>query len=209
VVANFSNQSFGNNSPLVPYRVLSAGLSGCDGANGSYWEGESGKPGDPGQPGAQISSTNSGLTIIGGFTANGPNTDSFGAPIVSRGGNGGTGGASGYVLYNEISGGNGGAGGAGGDLTVKFAGLSRRTRSLVWQRLDSSRHRSAARAEMADQTISGEPLKGSRATEARAPPVARWRSSPVVPSARPQAVRRHARPAAAAALAPIHSQTTY
>ncbi len=122
LVANFSNQSFGNDSPLVPYRVLSAGLSGCDGANGSYWEGESGKPGDPGQPGAQISSTNSGLTIIGGFTANGPNTDSFGAPIVSRGGNGGTGGASGYVLYDEISGGNGGAGGAGGDLTVTFGG---------------------------------------------------------------------------------------
>ncbi len=45
-------------------------------------------------------------------------------------------------------------------------------------------------------------MKGSQATEARAPPVGRWRSSPVVPSARPQAVRRHARPAAAAALAP-------
>ena len=84
--------------------------------------GESGSPGSPGQPGAQISSTNSGLTIIGGFSPNGPQSDSFGAPIVSFGGNGGTGGESGYVNNDDITGGNGGAGGAGGDLTVSFAG---------------------------------------------------------------------------------------
>ena len=65
VVANFSNQSFGNNPPLVPYNVASLGLVGCNGANGG--SGESGSPGSPGQPGGQISSTNSGLTIIGGF----------------------------------------------------------------------------------------------------------------------------------------------
>ena len=120
VVADFSNQSFGNNSPLVPYSVGSAGLVGCNGAGGDF--GDSGSPGSPGQPGGQISSTNSGLTIIGGFTANGPGTDSFGAPIVSRGGDGGAGGESGFVSNDNVSGGNGGAGGAGGDLTVKFEG---------------------------------------------------------------------------------------
>ena len=70
VVANFSNQSFGNNPPLVPYNVASAGLVGCNGTNGG--SGESGNPGSPGQPGAQISSTNSALTIIGGFSPNWP-----------------------------------------------------------------------------------------------------------------------------------------
>ena len=34
VVANFFNQSFGNNPPLVPYNVASLGLGGCSGANG-------------------------------------------------------------------------------------------------------------------------------------------------------------------------------
>src|SRR4051812_19088295 len=120
VVANFFNQSFGNNSPLVPYNVASLGLGGCNGANGG--SGESGSPGSPGQPGGQISSTNSGLTIVGGFAPGGPQTNSFGAPIVSFGGNGGSGGESGFVDNDNISGGNGGAGGAGGDLTVNFAG---------------------------------------------------------------------------------------
>ena len=92
VVANFSNQSFGNPPPLCrttwhhwPRRLQ----------RGGWWFGESGNPGSPGQPGGQISSTNSALTIIGGFSPNGPNADSFGAPIVSFGGNGGTGGESG------------------------------------------------------------------------------------------------------------------
>ena len=120
MVANFFNQSFGNNSPLVPYSVTSFGLGGCNGADGSL--GESGDPGSPGQPGGQISSTNSGLTIIGGFDPNQFGTDRFGAPIVSRGGNGGAGGESGYVSNDNVAGGNGGAGGAGGDLTVNFAG---------------------------------------------------------------------------------------
>ena len=82
--------------------------------------GESGNPGSPGQPGGKISSTNIALTIIGGFNPNFPNGDSFGAPIVSRGGDGGTGGESGYVSNDFITGGNGGAGGAGGDVTVSF-----------------------------------------------------------------------------------------
>lgn len=89
VVANFSNKTFGNNPPLVPYNVTSFGLVGCNGADGG--SGESGQPGSPGQPGAQISSTNSALTIIGGFSAQ-TGSDTFGAPIVSFGGNGGTGG---------------------------------------------------------------------------------------------------------------------
>src|SRR5262245_7091901 len=76
VVANFSNQSFGNNSP---YNVASFGLVGCKGPDGG--SDESGSPGSPGQPGAQISSTNSGLTFIG-----------VSAPILSRGGDGGAGG---------------------------------------------------------------------------------------------------------------------
>ena len=83
--------------------------------------GESGGPGSPGQPGGQISSTNSGLTIIGGFAPGGPQTNSFGAPIVSLGGDGGLGGESGFVDNGKITGGNGGTGGAGGDLTVNFA----------------------------------------------------------------------------------------
>src|SRR5215213_2746680 len=45
VVANFSNQSFGN-PPLVPYNVASLGLGGCNGTNGG--RGESGGPGSPG-----------------------------------------------------------------------------------------------------------------------------------------------------------------
>ena len=69
VVANFSNQSFGNTPPLVPYNVASPGLVGCNGTNGG--SGEPGIPGSPGQPGAQISSTNSALTIFGGFSPNG------------------------------------------------------------------------------------------------------------------------------------------
>jgi hypothetical protein len=116
VVANFFNQSFDNNSP---YNVASLGLGGCNGANGGH--GESGEPGSPGQPGGQISSTNSGLTIIGGFAPGGPQTNSFGAPIVSFGGNGGLGGESGFVDNDNITGGNGGTGGAGGNLTVNFA----------------------------------------------------------------------------------------
>src|SRR5262249_15840744 len=54
VVANFSNQSFGNNTPLQPYNVSSFSLIGCNGANGNL--GDPGGPGSPGQPGAQISS---------------------------------------------------------------------------------------------------------------------------------------------------------
>ena len=117
VVANFFNQTFSNKSP---YNVASAGLVGCTGGDGSL--GESGEPGSPGQPGAQISSTNSGLTIIGGYNANPFGTDRFGAPIVSFGGAGGSGGESGYVSNNEVSGGNGGAGGAGGEIKASFAG---------------------------------------------------------------------------------------
>ncbi|MET0745371.1 MAG: hypothetical protein ABWY78_18515, partial [Microvirga sp.] len=120
VIANFSNQSFGNTAPLTPYNVASAGLAGCQGAGGSL--GESGGAGSPGQPGAQVSSTNGGLTIIGGFNPNPFGTDRFGAPIVSFGGAGGAGGESGYVSNNQVSGGHGGAGGAGGDINAAFAG---------------------------------------------------------------------------------------
>ena len=115
---NFSNQSFGNHSPLVPYHVASQGLDGCNGTNGSL--GVAGGPGSPGQPGGQISGTNSDLTIIGGFSASGPAT--AGATIVSRGGGGGWGGESGYVSNDGVYGGNGGTGGTGGNLTVKFDG---------------------------------------------------------------------------------------
>src|SRR4051812_31672871 len=72
VVANFFNMTFGNNPPFAPYNLASMGLGGCNGTNGSL--GEAGGPGSPGQSGAQITSTNSGLTIIGGLSANGPGT---------------------------------------------------------------------------------------------------------------------------------------
>ena len=123
VVANFAPpppQIFGNPPSLVPYNVTSFGLAGCKGpdVDGS---GEPGIPGSPGQPGAQISSTNSALTIIGGFNPNFPNGESFGAPIVSLGGNGGAGGQGGQPSLNDrATGGAGGAGGAGGNLTVSF-----------------------------------------------------------------------------------------
>ena len=122
VVANFPPpQIFGNPPSLVPYNVTSLGLVGCKGpdVDGS---GEPGIPGSPGQSGGQINSTNSALTIIGGFSQNG-NTDSFGAPIVSLGGAGGAGGQGGQPSLNDrATGGAGGAGGAGGDLNVHFSG---------------------------------------------------------------------------------------
>ena len=132
----------------MPYNVASSGLVGCIGPDGGH--GESGNPGSPGQPGAQISSTNSALTIIGGFSPNG-HADTFGAPIVSFGGNGGTGGEGGYVSDNGINGGAGGAGGAGGDLTVRFDGTFVPDQSTgLWRRSGSSRIPSEARAAMAD-----------------------------------------------------------
>src|SRR3982750_1791752 len=62
--ANFSNQSFGINPPLMPYSVISVGIPGCIGSNGGT--DESGGNGSPGQPGGQISGINNALTIIGG-----------------------------------------------------------------------------------------------------------------------------------------------
>ena len=104
----------------MPYNVASLGLVGCNGANGGH--GEPGSPGSPGQPGGQISSTNSALTIIGGFSPNGPKPialvrqSSAGVVMAERAVRVAT------SANDDITGGNGGAGGAGGDLTVSFAG---------------------------------------------------------------------------------------
>ena len=104
----------------MPYNVTSPGLVGCSGTNGGH--GEPGGPGSPGQPGGQISSTNSALTIIGGFSPNGP----MPIPLVRQS-------SAGVVMAERAvrvatsmitvsTGGAGGAGGAGGDLTVRFGG---------------------------------------------------------------------------------------
>ena len=202
VVANFSNQTFGNNPPGAIQRCITW-PRGCNGANGS--SGESGSPGSPGQPGAQISSTNSGLTIIGGLPMD--RTDSFGAPILSRGGDGGAGGESGYVV-----------------ITIhwrrwrrrwrwrRFDGQFRRhfrarIRSPVWRRSGSSRLPSGARAATGginDPNGIFEKIAGNGGAGG-----VRW-----LGDARRQwchrrayqAVRRRGRTGGPAALAPIHPQ---
>ncbi|WP_207538740.1 autotransporter outer membrane beta-barrel domain-containing protein [Sabulicella rubraurantiaca] len=116
IQADYSNQSFGTTLPLTPYDVRSLGIGGCDGQAGS--DGQDGNPGSPGQAGAQINSTNSGLTIIGGGFPDG-GMQTIGANYGSIGGLGGTGGQGGYA---SNLGGQGASGGAGGNITVQFNG---------------------------------------------------------------------------------------
>jgi uncharacterized protein YhjY with autotransporter beta-barrel domain len=113
VQSNFSNQTFGA-TPQTSYAVVSRGTQGCNGVDGG---GGSPPNGSPGQPGAAISSTNTGLTIIGGGNPD-AGLQTYGAPIISAGGFGGSGGNENSETGDAI----GGIGGAGGVVTVSFDG---------------------------------------------------------------------------------------
>jgi len=114
VQADFSNQTFGTAPPQPPYAVVSRGTAGCAGVDGG---GNTPQSGSPGQPGAQITSTNTALTIIGGGNPD-SGLQTFGAPITSIGGAGGQGGQE----NSEDGSATGASGGAGGVVTVSFDG---------------------------------------------------------------------------------------
>jgi uncharacterized protein YhjY with autotransporter beta-barrel domain len=114
VQSNFSNQTFSTTPPQTPYAVVSRGTVGCAGVDGG---GNTPQSGSPGQPGAQITSTNTALTIIGGGNPD-SGLQTFGAPITSIGGAGGQGGQE----NSEDGSATGASGGAGGVVTVSFDG---------------------------------------------------------------------------------------
>ncbi|MGK9167461.1 hypothetical protein KXR53_14245 [Inquilinus limosus] len=118
VTANFANRSF---NPSAPYPTVgSVGIGGCGGSVGG-WQ-DDGTPGFPGQPAAQITSTNTGLTIIGAPPPAAPFAPTYGAFIGNLGGAGGTGGQSGAPITHPTAGGAGGAAGAADSVTVTFSG---------------------------------------------------------------------------------------
>jgi uncharacterized protein YhjY with autotransporter beta-barrel domain len=114
IQSNFSNQTFSATPPQTPYAVVSRGNFGCNGVDGG---GGTPPNGSPGQPGAQITSTNTALTIIGGGNPD-AGLQTYGAPVTSIGGFGGSGGQE----NSETGDATGASGGAGGVVTVSFDG---------------------------------------------------------------------------------------